>query len=189
MIKVTWEWLGMAPALDLADTVTVEDGAEHDLISAPGDFRRWAERAASLLPGGSAALLERHRPALIDLRETIRRVLGRVSAGERPPRRAIEELNRVSRRAPQWTELDPDALVARTRSSGSTADVLLAHYARSALALVAEDGDRLRRCPAPSCGMFYVATRGSQQWCSTQCGSRARVARHYSRRRPARSTG
>ncbi|MBD0328655.1 MAG: CGNR zinc finger domain-containing protein [Thermoleophilia bacterium] len=39
--------------------------------------------------------------------------------------------------------------------------------------------DRLRVCPAPSCRMLYRPSRRDQHWCSRQCGTRARVARHY----------
>ena len=39
---------------------------------------------------------------------------------------------------------------------------------------------------APSCGTFFVPNRANQQWCGEPCGTRARVARHAARHRPAR---
>ncbi|MFJ5829721.1 CGNR zinc finger domain-containing protein [Streptomyces sp. NPDC093089] len=36
---------------------------------------------------------------------------------------------------------------------------------------------RLRRCPAPSCGMCFLARGRDQAWCSIGCGKRARAAR------------
>jgi predicted RNA-binding Zn ribbon-like protein len=182
MIKVTWEWLGQGLALDLADTVTVEDGVEHDLIDSRDEYARWAERESVFLPHGSARALERGRRELLDLRTAIREVLASVAAGDSPSRRAVDRLNHVSRSAPTWSELDPVNLVLRDRSSAKGIDALLASYARSAMDLLANDARRLRRCPAPSCGMFYVSTRPQQRWCSTQCGTRARVARHYNSR-------
>jgi predicted RNA-binding Zn ribbon-like protein len=130
-----------------------------------------------------ARALERGRRELLELRTAIREVLASVAAGDPPSRRAVDRLNHVSRSAPTWSELDPVNLVLRDRSSARGIDALLASYARSAMDLLANDASRLRRCPAPSCGMFYVSTRPQQRWCSTQCGTRARVARHYSSHR------
>jgi predicted RNA-binding Zn ribbon-like protein len=180
MIQVTWEWLGQAPALDLANTVAVINGAEHDLISSGEDYARWARTEAKFVPQGSFQLLQRARPALMDLRTAVRAFLAAVEAGERPKGALTKELNRVSRGAPHWLELDARAALAlREMSSSNAVDWLLAHYARSAMEVVAEEASQLRRCPAPSCGMFYTSSRQTQRWCSTQCGTRARVARHY----------
>jgi predicted RNA-binding Zn ribbon-like protein len=183
MIRVTWEWLGRGPALDLADTVTVSEGSEHDLIAAPDEYRRWADAEAAIVHGGSSSLFERARPRLMQLRDAIRRALGAMAAGEPPPRRAINELNRASRAAPQWLELDRDARTVRQETSGHAVERLVAIYARSAVELVAREGSGVRRCPAPSCGMFFLSGHPRQRWCSVQCGTRARVARHYRRRR------
>lgn len=187
MIHVTWEWLGQGLALDLADTVTIEDGVEHDLIASPRDFQTWAEREAELVPGGSVELLRRARRELLDLRTVIRDVLGAVSAEAPLPSHAVGRLNRASRAAPTWLDLDAGTGSVRRETSASAVDALVAAYARSAMELVAEHPGRLRRCPAPSCGMFYVSRREQQRWCSTQCGTRARVARHYRSRRAARA--
>lgn len=182
MMHVTWEWLGQAPALDVANTVAVVDGADHDLIGSATDYVRWARSEAKFLPQGSSRLLEQARPELLDLRTAVRQLLISVAAGERPQETPVEGLNRVSRRAPQWLELDAGAAL-REQSSGQAMDKLLAHYARSSMEVVAGEASRLRRCPAPSCGMFYLNSRGAQRWCSTRCGTRARVARHYNSRR------
>lgn len=179
MIRVTWSWLGQGLALDLADTVTIEEGAERDLIASPEEFRRWAEAEAPFVAPVTAGALESARSELLELRSTVRRALAAVSRGERPPKATIAELNRISRRAPTWTELDVDSLAVKHAGPAGTRAQLLAAYARSAIELIAEHRDELRRCGAPSCGMFYIATRRAQRWCSPQCGSRARVARHY----------
>ena len=183
MIKVTWEWLGQGAALDLADTVTIEDGRERDLIVSPQSYERWAREEAGFLPESLAGPLREGRRQMLDLRTVIRNVIGAVATGARPTRSPIERLNRISGSSPEWTELDPTSLELRTSTSGRAMDRLLAWYARSALSVVATQRDQVRRCPAPSCGMFYVRSRPSQRWCSPQCGSRARVARHYARQR------
>jgi predicted RNA-binding Zn ribbon-like protein len=186
VIRVTWEWLGQGPALDLADTVTIEDGVETDLIDSPAEYARWASVEASYLPHSSARVLMRARLQLLDVRSAVRDLLGAVSAGHRPPKNAAELLNAASRSAPTWRELDPVKLSIRDKTSADEIGEVVAAYARSAMDLVATEGDRLRRCPAPSCGMFYVRSRPQQRWCSTQCGTRARVASHYRRRRQTR---
>jgi predicted RNA-binding Zn ribbon-like protein len=87
---------------------------------------------------------------------------------------------RASRAAPEWLELDPTSTRLRERTDGQAADRVLARYARPALRIApAADAREIRVCPAPSCGMFYRPRRKHQQWCSEQCGTRARVARHY----------
>ena len=183
MIKVTWEWLGQGLALDLADTVTVEEGIEHDLIDSAVEYARWAEREAGFLPDGYAGALEEGRHELLGLRTAVREALVAVAAGESPPRSAVDRLNAACRSAPSWSELDPADLSVCSRTSAREIDALVALYARSAIDLLANDGNRVRRCPAPSCGMFYASRRRQQRWCSTQCGTRARVARHYDSQR------
>jgi predicted RNA-binding Zn ribbon-like protein len=185
MLQVTWEWLGFDPALDVANTVAISDGEPHDLLEPDGEYERWATEAAarsSLLNADGHLLLIKARPKLLELRTRIREVLAAAANGEQLPATAVAALNRASRAAPGWLELDPHGTV-RKRVRGGARDRLLAEYARSAMEIAAEGSPHLRVCPAPSCGMYYRPTRRDQHWCSLQCGTRARVARH-SRRRP-----
>jgi predicted RNA-binding Zn ribbon-like protein len=186
MLRVTWEWLGQDPALDLANTVAVVNGVDRDLLAPAGAYDGWAAAegaAAGLAPEDVAGLLEA-RPRVVRLREVIREALAAAAARRDLPVAAVAELNRASRAAPHWLELDPAVGRLRMCSRGRRADRLLARYARSALQLLAADtGEQLRVCPAPSCGMFYRPRRPQQRWCSPQCGTRARVARHYHRPR------
>jgi predicted RNA-binding Zn ribbon-like protein len=181
MLHVTWEWLGSDPALDVANTVAISNGEPHDLLEPKGEYERWATEAAArspLLDAEESSLLVKARPELIELRARIRDVLAAVAAGEDLPAAAVAALNRTSRAAPSWLELDLDGAV-RERGRGRAVDRLLAAYAHSAMEVAAEGSARLRVCPAPSCGMYYRPTRQDQRWCSLQCGTRARVARHY----------
>jgi predicted RNA-binding Zn ribbon-like protein len=184
LLKVTWEWIGLDAALDVANTVAVEKGIERDLLAPDGEYARWAAAASkspALTPDEARAIAGAH-DRLLELRGSIRKVVAAITAGEPPPPSAVAELNRVSRASPAWVELGPDGAV-RERAAGSAVDRLLARYARSAIAIAAEGPEALRRCQAPSCGMFYRPRRKDQRWCSTQCGTRARVARHYRPRR------
>lgn len=187
MLRVTWEWLGQEPALDLANTVAVVNGVDRDLLAPDGAYHRWAtaEGTAARLPPADVARLLAAQPQMLRLRGVIRQALAASAAHHIPPPAAVAELNRASRAAPEWLELDPAARRLRTRSRGRRTDRLLARYARSALHLLADDPTgQLRVCPAPSCGMFYRPRRQQQRWCSPQCGTRARVARHYHTKNP-----
>lgn len=179
MLQVTWEWLGQGPALDLADTVNIVEGAENDLIGEDDEYLRWAEEESRFLPEDSLSALVAGRAEILELRTPLRQVLDAITAGGKPPRATVRALNQVSGLAPSWIELDGQRLTISDQSPASAVDRLRSLYARSAIELVASKGPDLRRCPAPSCGMFYVRSRPQQTWCSTQCGTRARVARHY----------
>jgi predicted RNA-binding Zn ribbon-like protein len=189
MIRATWEWLGQAPALDLANTVTVEKGIDRDLWATPGGYERWAKAEAVAGDGatrGVDVLLEA-KSEIVAVRGAVREAVAAASRREHPPRDAVRQLNAASRVAPEWLEVDANSrLVSRAVSSPKAQ--LVARYARSALRIVAAAADAnvdVRRCPAPSCGMFFEPARSDQTWCSRPCGTRARVARHQLRTRRA----
>ena len=89
MLEVTWEWIALdEPALDVANTVAVEKGVEHDLLAPEGEFARWAEAAAGS-PGlgpDEAAALAPAKPGLLELRGHIRAALQTTATGCRRPR-------------------------------------------------------------------------------------------------------
>ena len=191
MLRLTWEWLGQDRALDVANTVAVVEGDERDLIASVAEYERWAgaEAAALGFDSHEAAALLAARSCLLGLRPAVRAVLAAAAAKRKLPRPSVAELNRASRSAPEWLELDPATGRVQRGSRGRPADRIIAAYARAAMALVAGDTAReLRVCPAPSCGMFYRPSRSDQHWCSTQCGSRARVARYYRAHKSTRAT-
>jgi predicted RNA-binding Zn ribbon-like protein len=179
MLHVTWEWLGQDPALDLANTVAVVDGDERDLIAGVAEYERWAAAEASALgfDDVEATALLAARPRILALRPAVRRVIA--AAGRELPRGAVARLNRASGSAPEWLVLDAATGSLARESRGRAADRVAAVYARAAMALVGDEAEGIRICPAPSCGMFYRPGRTDQHWCSPQCGSRARVARYY----------
>jgi len=45
----------------------------------------------------------------------------------------------------------------------------------------------LRACRAPGCILFFVQNHARREWCSAECGNRARVARHSRRQRDGSS--
>lgn len=136
-------------------------------------------------PGSDTALRVAEFRAL---REAVLEVLRAASAGEGPPAQALERVNDASAAAPTWLVLDaadPRRPEVRVRAAGSSRTVeILAAIARSTIELAGgPDRERLRRCPAPRCGRYFLASRRGTVWCSPACGNRARVARHVARRR------
>jgi predicted RNA-binding Zn ribbon-like protein len=185
MLDVTWEWIALdSAALDVANTVAVEKGVEHDLLAPIGEYARWSEAAVRSpeLERDEAAAIASAQQRVLELRTHIRALLRATAAGERLPKAAVGALNAASREAPQWLEVEPDATI-KHRARGAVVDRLLARYARSAMEIAADGSGKLRVCGAPSCGMFYRPRRRQQRWCSEPCGNRARFARHYSAHR------
>jgi len=184
VLDVTWEWIALdKAALDVANTVAVENGVEHDLLAPDEEYARWAKAAArspELMPSEAAAIAD-SRARVLTLRGQIRAVLKATADGKPLPKPAVATLNKASRSAPEWTEIAVDGRIER-RAHGGGVERLLADYARSAMEIAAEGTAGLRVCGAPSCGMFYRPRRRQQRWCSEPCGNRARFARHYARR-------
>jgi predicted RNA-binding Zn ribbon-like protein len=183
-----WQWLGAPLALDLANSlVQVRPGATLDLLASDEQLDGWLVRQTGRLP---RLELSRDRLAAFRaLRDALHELLAAAAAGEPLPRAAIKTLNAASARSDGHLQLAlrGGAPAAKVVGSGTPLDRALSTIARSAIELLASpDGERVRVCPAPSCGMFYLG-RPDQEWCSTACGNRARAARHYARRRGEKS--
>jgi predicted RNA-binding Zn ribbon-like protein len=126
------------------------------------------------------------RAGLIRLRELMRKLFLAVIDGDNPPAKAIATLNDLAAQAPAnlTARQVPDGTIVVERTKpGPAFTVLQADLARSAMALLAAPAsDRLRLCRAPGCSLFFLTSLSHQQWCSADCGNRARVARHYAQR-------
>jgi predicted RNA-binding Zn ribbon-like protein len=121
---------------------------------------------------------------LAALRDHVRTLLAAVVARRALPPAAVTAVNRASAAAPEFAQLEAGELVVRYHAS--PADAFLADVATSAIGLVGgPDRGRLRRCEAPGCGRWFLASRPRQTWCSPVCGNRARLARFHQRRRVA----
>jgi len=185
----TWgrfDWPGQGLAIDLADTiVVVRPGETIDHLATSEQLLRWLELERPWLGEAHGDALER----LDDfraLREAIRALCFATVRGDPPPSEAAPAVNRFSAAAPWFRQLEvaqgepPRVAVASTVPDGT--DRLLATIADAAVGLLGgPDHKRLRVCPAPSCGMFFLAGSPRQLWCRDLCGNRARVGRHHAR--------
>ena len=175
-------------ALDLASTASPADGGP-DRLAGAGDLARWLEERRDLLgePEADSALRVLEFRAL---REAVVELLGAAIEGRASAPDAVRRVNELSAAAPTWLRLDTDdrrrPVIRRSTAAAGRTSQILAAIASSTIEVVGgEDRERLRRCPAPGCGCFFLAGRRAAVWCSASCGNRARVARHHARRRAA----
>jgi predicted RNA-binding Zn ribbon-like protein len=167
-------------AVDLANTLELRrDGTTVDLLADQDGLARWLRGTGGAGGGGWVGAEQ-----LQALRGHVLALLG-AAVGQRPlPRAAVAAVNRAAAAAPAVVQLEAGELVVRYNASPD--DAFLADVAASAIGLVGGPGrDRLRRCGAPGCGRWFVASRPRQRWCSPNCGNRARVARFQQRHRAA----
>lgn len=175
-------------ALALVNTEVQVGGRRVDLIPDEATAGDWLERhdlgplpksAQSAWPDGLHAL-----------RESLGEVLRAVADGRPPPPKHLRRLNDTARRAPGARQLGwrQDAVTVDWKPAGRPAalDVLLARIAEDGIRLAAEEGTRLRNCGAQDCARMLVAHDPRRVWCSTACGDRTRVARHYEKQRRSR---
>ncbi|MEU3051471.1 ABATE domain-containing protein [Streptomyces sp. NPDC006984] len=164
-------WIGEHPVLDLANTVVCGAGPDRsdvDLLASPALAGSWRERTVAR---GLAAL---PLDELTRLRAPVRAALQAAARQEPLPEAERVRLNELAARAPVTFEVGEDGRLGEREGDGPAA----AAAARQTLVLAAgPEQARLRRCPAPSCGMFFLARRRDQSWCSVGCGNRARSAR------------
>jgi predicted RNA-binding Zn ribbon-like protein len=173
-------------AIDLANTLELRrDGTTVDLLADQGGLARWLRHAGG--PGGSGGTGGGDEVAAEQLQALRGHVLALLGAAvrQRPlPRAAVTAVNRAAAGAPAVVQLEAGELVVRY--DASPGDAFLADVAASAISMVGGPRrDRLRRCGAPGCGRWFVASRPRQRWCSPNCGNRARVARFQQRHRAA----
>ena len=166
-----------ALALQLAATLQ----ADQDLLSGPRDLERWLEARGIEEPGLALRLADFRA-----LRAAIHALLLASLDGRPIPPDAAEVLNAASAAVPAHPRLEvhDGAIRVGVVETGPAAARVFAAIARSGIEVVGGSGrERLRSCPAPGCGRFFLATRPRQTWCSAACGNRVRVARHHERRR------
>jgi predicted RNA-binding Zn ribbon-like protein len=164
-------------AIDLANTLRPgRRGGDADLLADRDGLAGWLRVTGGPEDAGPAELLA--------LRDHVRALLAAAVSGRPLPPAAVAAVNRAAAAAPPVVQLEAGELVVR--ADASPADAFLAEIAAAAISLVGGPGrDRLRRCGAPGCGRWFLASRPRQTWCSPGCGNRARLARFHQRRRAA----
>jgi predicted RNA-binding Zn ribbon-like protein len=180
-MSLSYSWLGKELALDFANTkILVRPGEELDGLETTAQLARWLELERDRLgaaPGADARLEDFRR-----LRDAIRALLTAAAEGAELPAAGVAVVNRASAAAASFVQLRGSGVAVESRAS-TPVDAILGGISASAVELLGgPDRELVRVCRAPSCGLYFLAGRERQQWCSPSCGNRARVARHYARR-------
>ena len=123
------------------------------------------------------------------LRGSLHELFAAVARGEALPAGALEHLNEVVRKTVKWRRLaacnDDTGIACQWDFDDAPAMALLGPVAWKAAELL-ELGplDRLKECPADTCGWLFVDTsrNRSRTWCSmATCGNNAKVRRFRKR--------
>lgn len=162
-------------ALDLVDTVWIDDDGTHDLLDDRVQLSAWLARWELPDPGSRSA-----RSNLVEARQAIRRLL------EHPDDPAAETaINLVLGRG-------RIRLTLQDRQPDEAVEVSPAwaagwHAARDLRRLLAERPERVKHCANSDCVLWFDDTTrsGTRRWCSMTggCGSRLKARRHYERSR------
>ena len=150
-------------------------------------------RAASRRPQAAAATLARAEA----LRAAIGAVMASVASRRPPPAGALGDLNEALAVTLGRTRIvrQGAGFVWEWKTDHDALDRLLWPVVRSAAeVLTSVDVAAVRSCASPACGRLFLdgSRNGSRRWCDmAACGNRAKVRRHYARRRSrsARSAG
>lgn len=164
-------WIGETLDFDLANTVVIgagPGGTDIDFFDDSVLTLKWAKKA------GHGTLGTLPMEQIFTLRHLVRSAFDSTSTGRPLKDDVLSELNRLAAQAPHVVSLNSAGESTWTPVSGDIAANIAAETIGH---LSGSQAGNLHRCPAPSCGMFYMATRPDQRWCTSTCGSRARAAR------------
>jgi predicted RNA-binding Zn ribbon-like protein len=169
------------PALDLVNTVVMEDGESVDHLVSDAATAAWLSRMTGGPVEASAGLAAR----AVELREVIRQS---VLARKRGDAVDIGQLNALTRHMSSHLALveHGHGLHMEKRYEGDASWRALAPLGEAALTLLAEgDFSLVRECEHEACSLwFYDRTKAHRRrWCSmAMCGNRAKVSRFRNRR-------
>ncbi|MEV8403127.1 CGNR zinc finger domain-containing protein [Streptomyces niveus] len=196
--------LGEPLPVELMNTIWADRDGVHDELTHPEGLAAWLRGVQPrLAPADGPSLAQLSNPSADELRrfrqlrDALRR-LAAVTTGDTrlardtdsdPLTAAVSAVNEACAYAPSWSALTwtGDGGPTRTEVTDGTLPARI-------LSRVAEEGVRLftgpgraelRACHGPRCVLFFVRSHPRREWCSADCGNRARVARHYRRRRDA----
>ena len=200
--------LGEPLPVELMNTLWADRDGLHDALGSPADAGGWlravsdrGEVPAAELLGWLDAVSEGElnvvHQDLSELRDAARRLAARQTGDTREAAlaavdvtSAIAAVNLLAASAQAWPLLDwpEDAGPQASRISRSApGPVFVADLARACVALLGgPTGDRLRACHGPGCVLYFIKQHPRREWCSPECGNRARQARHYRRHQQRR---
>ena len=196
-----FSFVGNLLCVDFVNTEVIRQGAPHDLLGGAEDLLRWGRAAGvvdeAALRGLAGWRTSRDAGRLLEdakaLRAVLRGAVEALAAGRPLPATVLPAINHALATGASTLRLerrDGAYVTVRDLLDPSPA-ALLAPIAESAAWLL-EHGDRalIRRCENGACIRFFYDTTKNRRrrWCSMDgCGSRAKAAAYYRRRKSGES--
>jgi predicted RNA-binding Zn ribbon-like protein len=187
-----FDWSGGHPALDLVNTLDERPfDAPIENLATYGDLVRFAEMARLIEPSMAAPLRKLDGPACSrvakrarKLREHLYHVLSAAHAGQPVPQIDLDAITaavQAAHKARALVTLSTKGVASHTWSPPIAPDIP-AHACALAVEhlLVDVDRERIRKCGAHDCEVYYVDTSKARlrQWCSMKnCGNREKQRR------------
>jgi predicted RNA-binding Zn ribbon-like protein len=180
---------GEPAAVRFMNSVWADRGGVHDELRTEADLAVVLD-CLDLVPeaGTSPEDVERAR----QLRDALRRLAAAVTEDTRAradtglsEQVAVQRVNAALRGA-GTEQLEPGDGDWHLRAEVTSVRHALAELARQGGRLVSDPARPLRACGAPGCVLYFVHNHPRREWCSPECGNRARAARHYARARERR---
>ena len=195
--------VGGVLCLDFANTRAGRDtDTPTEYLQDYADLVAWAEQVGLVDDGELLLAVARQRPAdaeavltrALALREAIYGIFSHVAAGKPAPPADLDTLNLAVADALSRARVvaQPEGFSWGWAAEPDDLDRMLWPVARSAAELLTSDAlSRVRECAGDGCGWLFLDTsrNRSRRWCDMRdCGNRAKVRRHYQRRRQERAS-
>jgi predicted RNA-binding Zn ribbon-like protein len=175
----------------LMNTIWADRFGVYDALTTTANLRAWL---AAVFGDDGVAPDGRDVKQFRMLRDGLRRLAALLTDDTRPAaasataeiQQAVADVNRAVTRAPTLPQLayDRGGLYAIAAPGRTEVQRALSSLAYGGVELLTGEGRTvLRACNAPGCVLYFVKDHPRREWCSTACGNRARVARHYDRHR------
>ncbi|WP_405674385.1 ABATE domain-containing protein [Streptomyces sp. NBC_01511] len=196
--------LGEPLPVEFMNTIWADRDGVHDELAHPEGLAAWLRGVRSRLPAAEGLSFARLPEPSADelrrfrqLRDALRHLAAVTTGDSRDSRgtvsgvasdaAAVAAVNECCAYAPSWSALEwtGDGGPTRTAATNDTATAwILSRVAEDGVRLFAGPGrTELRACHGPRCVLYFVRSHPRREWCSADCGNRARVARHYRRHR------
>jgi predicted RNA-binding Zn ribbon-like protein len=180
-------------AIALLNTLQIVDGSGHDHLADDAAAADWLRRMGPRLDELTGAHVDASEiaaiaPRLRRVRDAARQLAAAAVTDPRPTYTPTvgdraDAVAALNGEAATWVQLAwPEGAGPRPTLAhrGDAGDLVLAALARDVITVLTGPEDRLKPCLAPGCSYFFWKQR-RQEWCSPECGNRARAARHYQR--------
>jgi predicted RNA-binding Zn ribbon-like protein len=182
-------------AVELMNTVRIDSGEVCDELGTDDQAAAWLTAMRDRIEPAAGKVVDgvdstTVAAGLRRLRNALRRLAADATEDPRPAvtvpaltrAQAVDNLNVLARAWPElvWpADEEPGQVV---RADGTPNDLVVGLIAHQGVEIFAGAGrERLRACLAPNCLLFFFKQQTRREWCSPECGNRARVARHYQR--------